>query len=220
MDLLQHLPGCVLKAFQSFSTPEEIINAASYAQGNEKVIYPFFNIEILRILKNESLIGIGNGQIGMTKKDEIDCLLVYKNNERVGIEIKGGPSNKSYLLAGSTKKEIDIRFTSDGDKLKSDLKQCYDPAANNIYFDSQIGDIIKLANLVNEGCISLGYSLGLLSYTDQSINEKVLYREKLLSMCDLIKAQSSGLTFKFFSMDGTKYKTFITALEISRIYLL
>lgn len=90
MDLLQHLPGCILGAFNRFSTPEEIIRAASHAQGNEKVIYPFFNIEILNILKGELLTGIGTGQVGINRKEEIDCLLVYKNNERIGIEIKGG----------------------------------------------------------------------------------------------------------------------------------
>lgn len=217
MDLLQQLPGCILAAFENFITPEEITSAASENQGNEKVIYPFFNIEICRLLKMEALIGLGSGQVGITRKEEIDCLLVHKNSERIGIEIKGGPSKKSYLLAGSTKSEIDIRFTPDSNTLKSNLTKCYNQDGT-IYYDSQIGDIIKLTNLIYEGYLSTGYSIGLLSYTDQRGNEKVLYKEKLVCMCDFIKSCAHGLSFRFFCMDGIKYRTFITVIGISGAY--
>jgi hypothetical protein len=208
--------SCVNAAITRAITAEQLNEAESKNHGNEELFYPFLNIELLRWIDLDNLIGIGSGKIDISNPEKADSLLIFKGGGKIAIELKGGPSKKSYLLAGSQQKQIEMKFTKDAKGLISKLENIYQ---GNLCFDSQLGDIIKLVNLLHEGIIIEGYAIGLLKYKDSSKNEKSKYKGKLLEMTKALFENIQGLSYSYDEWDNQGLNVFIAAIRLSKVLL-
>lgn len=180
----------------------------SASRGVEEIFYPYFNMELSRSLAiqgvTDEIEGIGSGRPCLEVKNQIDCLIILKNGCVIAIELKG-PSRKGPLLSGAESQKGSLsssntKFTKDVKGLRKCLEKEYGGA---VYYDSKIGDIIKILNLIKGKSICRGYSIGLLKYTKRSQCQKQLYRDKLEAMTSCIRpyAVKENLT-----IDDIEYK--------------
>jgi len=158
---------------------------------------------------------------GVNGKNGRGCVVIIeqryeKEGDKIAIEIKGGPSKKAYLLSGSKRNEISVEFVESADKLKSELKEIYNHKAKHFYFDSQIGDIIKLTNLLYAGLFTAAYSIGLLLYTESGENEKSDYKKKLLELVKKVREHAEFFSWSYSDWDNDDLKVFITGIKISK----
>ena len=219
--MIDTLLMCMNSAISKSISKNQLENADSKGHGNEKLFYPFFNRELLKFLKIESIDAIGCGKIDFFGSEEIDCIIRFSNGRIDAIEIKGGPSKKSYLLSGSDsrKSDIEINFTDNDESLKTELKSIYDNSVSFCY-DSQVGDIIKLTNILHKGLINFGYAIGLLIYADSRKKEMTLYKEKLIKMIEAIKKEAKNYSYSYGEFNNENLNVFITVVKIDSYFMI
>lgn len=208
MDIdINKVTNAIARTIQKF--PQEILDQATKQKGFEKLLYPCFNIELLKELEDiEKIKGIGCGKLDLDGKEELDCLIIISTEEleeKVGIEIKG-PSQKGYLLKGAN-----------GNYNDSELENCLKERLQdntNIYSDSHIGDIVKLKQLIKEERIDKGYCIGLLKYTERSQKEPGKYFSILKDVLNCLKDATFIVKIKGRQLKAKQI--FISIVEIKK----
>ena len=175
---------------------EDLNGLAQSMKGVEALVYPYLNRQLIERLDMARVIGIGAGRIGSSRRDEIDSLIVMDDDRTTAIEVKG-PGSKSLLLAGFVD-DIHAEF-ADAETvrgLRTELHDIYNQGSGGFYFDTTIGDILKLANLISAGVIQEGYAVGLLTFTDRTRSQRGAYEELLRKMVDAIARTAGGMRFE------------------------
>lgn len=194
--------------------PDSILSIATRQTGIEEIIYPHFNIELIRhfCLDEIDCIGYGRLPTDTSLKCRFDCILITKpEGRKIAIEIKG-PSQTAFLLAGASG-----TYNEDIDGVLDCLKNAYNKKGNtaDIHPDSQIGDTIKLIKLIKEGELHCAFSIGILKYTSSTVNEKNKYLQKLQKMLICLKEiEFISLNHSFRDIDD-KF-VLISVIEISQ----
>ncbi len=193
---------------------KELESARNSEKGVEKFLYPYFNAELSKGLNG--LSGIGNGRLSLSYGGkEIDCLLIFDNDIKVGIEIKG-PSKKSFLISGA---EGDYE-----DKYK-DLIKCLKNKKNgnsdNFKKDSHIGDIVKLAEFVNDSSLLKAYCVGILVSKERSKqNEFSEYERMLICGLSCVDVYFSDLKFELSYFVSDELSVAVDIVAISKYPLI
>lgn len=84
--------------------PDSILSIATLQTGIEEIIYPHFNVELIRHFSLDKIdcIGYGRLPINTSVKFRFDCILITKpEGRKIAIELKG-PSQTAFLLAGAS----------------------------------------------------------------------------------------------------------------------
>jgi hypothetical protein len=189
------------------SCDEALLKLATRQTGIEEVLYPYFNVEVLKQLDLGDIAGFGYGRSNSASKQKVDCLIITKSNKRIAVELKG-PSQAAYLLTGAVGKYEDPDF-------ERCLKTVYNDAGKNaaVHPDSHIGDIFKLSNMIKKGYLDCGYCIGILKFTKSSMREKDEYFDKLDKMIGCFK-DNGKIHFDLSKIDINEIFIFMSVIEV------
>lgn len=189
--------------------PDSILSIATEQTGIEEIIYPYFNVELMRRYNLDKIAGIGYGKLSTNAAEKIDCLIITTTKEKVAVEFKG-PSQTAFLLAGAS------GDYEDTDDVSPCLKTAYNENGNtaDIHPDSHVGDTLKLIKLINKGELNNAFSIGILKYTVTTATEKDKYLRKLQKMLVCFnRMKFISLNLSWRNIDDKS--VFLSIIEIS-----
>lgn len=189
--------------------PDTILSIATVQTGIEEIIYPYFNVELMRHYNLDKIAGIGYGKLSANTGEKIDCLIITTTKEKVAVEFKG-PSQTAFLLAGAS------GAYKDTDGMSACLKTAYNENGNTaeIHPDSHVGDTLKLIKLINKGELNYAFSIGILKYTETTASERDKYLRKLQKMLSCFKNMKFiSLNLSWRNIDDKS--VFLSVIEIT-----